>query len=381
MIIGGLGVGGAEKHLLSILPRLVQKGYHVRLLMLGYARDLEPFFEEKGIKVCTPKPLVWVKPLPHFLRRFFYLMYSTLRLYRDFKKDRVSVTHFFLPQAYILGGLIALFSRVKAPLLMSRRSMNHYQKKIKGAALLERFLHKRMNLILANSQAVMDQLHLEEKVPKSQLQLIYNGIDLMPFENPSTHTRKDFNLTEDCFVMVCVANIIPYKGHKDLIDALAHVKNDLPKDWRLLCIGRDDGHMDALKAHASSLEIDGYIHFLGARSDVPDILKLADVSILPSHEEGFSNAILESMGASLPVIATDVGGNSEAVLDNTTGWIVPAKDPKVLGKTIVQASKDRNTLKEKGRLGQERAFKLFNAAKCADAYDRVYSYFWDKRGK
>lgn len=85
---------------------------------------------------------------------------------------------------------------------------------------------------------------------------------------------------------------------------------------------------------ASDLGIHKRVHFLGLRTDIADILSLADVSLLTSHQEGFSNAVLDGMAADLPMILTDVGGNAEAVLDGETGIVVPPHDPVSLAEAI-----------------------------------------------
>ena len=125
--------------------------------------------------------------------------------------------------------------------------------------------------------------------------------------------------------LVMVGNLIAYKGHGDLLVALGQAAPQLPPDWRLLIVGRDEGIASALQAQSVALGIDRNVLFLDTRNDVPDILNACDIGVLCSHQEGFSNAVLEGMAASLPMIVTDVGGNAEAVLDGECGIVVPAE--------------------------------------------------------
>lgn len=105
--------------------------------------------------------------------------------------------------------------------------------------------------------------------------------------------------------------------------------------WDLLIVGNNStGIQIELEGLASDLGIHKRVHFLGLRTDIADILSLADVSLLTSHQEGFSNAVLDGMAADLPMILTDVGGNAEAVLDGETGIVVPPHDPVSLAEAI-----------------------------------------------
>ena len=85
--------------------------------------------------------------------------------------------------------------------------------------------------------------------------------------------------------------------------------------------GRDDGIGSSLKTKTRKLGIAEHVRFLGQRPDVVELLRIADIGLQCSHEEGFSNALLEAMAAGLPTIATDVGGTAEAVVDGVTGLL------------------------------------------------------------
>ncbi len=126
---------------------------------------------------------------------------------------------------------------------MSRRSLNHYQQKRFGIAFLEKWLHPKTTLILGKSQAIIQELHTKEAVPLNHLRCIYNGLLLNSTQDFGSRMsiRTSLGLTNEAKVMIIVANLIPYKGHEDLFHALAGIKESLPQDWHLLCVGRDDG--------------------------------------------------------------------------------------------------------------------------------------------
>jgi len=256
----------------------------------------------------------------------------------------------------------------------SLSGLNNYQNKRPWLALVERRLHGAMTAIIGNSQSVLDQLRDEERVPRDKLVLIYNGIDLEPFDRPLVRAskRKQLGLSEDTLVLAIVANLISYKGHADLFTALGSIKSKLPTGWALLVIGRDDNIGDQLKKQAQTLGIADHVHFLGERLDVVELLRISDVGLLCSHEEGFSNALLEGMAAGLPMIATNVGGNAEAIVDGVTGFLVPARAPEAMGQAILRFARDPALARQMGLAGPARVEHNFSLEACVNSYEAFY---------
>ena len=112
--------------------------------------------------------------------------------------------------------------------------------------------------------------------------------------------------------------------------------------------------------------------FLGSRKDVGSLLAASDIGILCSHEEGFSNAILEGMAAGLPMIVSDVGGNAEAVIHDETGLVVPAGDPKALANAIVALIGNPERCRTMGHAGRMRTERSFSMEACVEEYNRLY---------
>ncbi|MBK8523307.1 MAG: glycosyltransferase [Betaproteobacteria bacterium] len=187
-----------------------------------------------------------------------------------------------------------------------------------------------MDALLGNSQAVVQDL-LDEGAP-SGVRLIYNGIDVGRFATGSARRgqtlRAELGFSDDRVVLTCVANLFPYKGHADLLAALALLGAEFSERSTLLLVGRDAGARAALEAQLVQLGLTERVRFLGERGDVPDLLAASDIGVLASHEEGFSNAVIEGMAAGLPMVVSDVGGNAEAVIDGECGHVVPARDPR-----------------------------------------------------
>jgi glycosyltransferase involved in cell wall biosynthesis len=372
VVTGSLQVGGTENHLLRVLPELAGRGWRVTVFALSGDGPLRAPLQHVGVVVrFTPHV---GKLLAHkiLVLRLLRLAIVSVHLTWLLRAERPAVAHFFLPEAYLAGGLCALAAGVPAK-VMSRRSSNLYQQRQPGIARVERWLHRRMSRITGNSQAVIRELE-QEGIPPSRLQLIYNGIDLPPPPDAAARaaTRAALGLETDSLVLITVANLIPYKGHLDLLEALALAGDALPAGWRLLCAGRDEGYGAVLRRRAEHLGLQDRVLWLGGRRDIPDLLGAADIGVLASHEEGFSNAILEGMGAGLPIIATDVGGNAEAVLDGITGYVVPRQQPDALATAIRRLAADAGLRRRLGMAGRNRVATQFTLSQCVGRYEDLY---------
>ena len=391
-VVSGLGRGGTERHLLQLLPMLAARGFKPLVFSLEGKGPIAGELEAAGIEVVAPGSATWSQSKPRFVRWVMAPLVAAVTLASVLVRRRPSLVHFFLPAAYIIGGLVCLVVGPKLR-VMSRRSLNDYQSGKKLAGSIERILHKRMSAVLGNSRAVVSQLRAEG-VPPARLGLIYNGSDraehfankignvgIPPTPNPSPQgggesraaLRTRLGIAHDALVLIKVANLIPYKGHQDLIDALGRIKDRLPAGWRLLIVGRDDGIGDALRRRSSELGLASNLIWLGERRDVAELYAASDIGLLCSHEEGFANAILEGMAAALPMVVTDVGGNGEAVLDGVTGLVVPARDPDALARAILSLALDAGQRRAFGDASRARVVAEFSLERMAGAYAELYA--------
>lgn len=267
---------------------------------------------------------------------------------------------------------------------MSRRSRNHYQLRHPVAAWVERRLHRRMDALLGNSRAVVQDL-LDEGAPPERVRLIYNGIDPGRFATGEARVarrravRAELGLHDDDLVLTCVANLFPYKGHADLLAAMAMLGGDRSTRPTLLLVGRDAGARAALEAQSAQLGLTAKVRFLGERGDVPNLLAASDIGVLASHEEGFSNAVIEGMAAGLPMVVSDVGGNAEAVTDGECGLVVPAHEPAALANALALLVDDPGRRCAMSEAARHRVAAAFSLDACVAAYETLYEELWDRR--
>lgn len=377
-VIGSLSVGGAERHVVAIAAGLRRRGWHTSVFALSRSGPLLATLDAEGVAVVGP-PMGGLperllgKRISAWLRHVqgaALLMWTLLW-------HRKTVVHFFLPAAYIVGGIAACLVGAR-PRIMSRRSLNRYQLKRPHYRRVERLLHSRMDFLVGNSLAVIRELEAESQ-GKAPVRLIYNGIDAQWAQGADGgRIRLELGLDASVLVFVIVANLIPYKGHSDLLHALAAIHQQLPDSWCLLCVGRDDGILPILQDQAQTLGIAANVRWLGARMDINDCLAAANVAVSASHEEGFSNAVLEAMLAGLPMVVTNVGGNSEAVVDGVTGYVVPPHAPQDLGAALLKLAGDAGR-GEMGKMGRQRVIEQFSMKACLDGYEALYEEFRSMR--
>jgi glycosyltransferase involved in cell wall biosynthesis len=359
-VISDLGIGGSERQLAVLASALAQASVSVAVYSVtdGPVREQ---LERAGVELMLGSASNGGGASR--------VIATACDLFRVMRRRRPRVAHFFLPLAYLIGAPIALLARVPVR-IMSRRSLNNYQRNF-GVRIIERVWHRTTHAVLGNSRGVVAQLK-EEGVPPERLGLIYNGVEPRRVAATRVAARAAFGLPSSALVMSIVANLIAYKGHADLIDALARVSRFLPVDWRLLVVGRDDGVGDALRDQALRRGIAGHVLFLGSRDDVSSILAASDIGLLCSHQEGFSNAILESMAAGLPMIVSRVGGNAEAVLDGENGIVVPPQDPDQLAAAIARLARDPTLRARMGEAGRARATERFSVKNFVQSHHALY---------
>jgi len=373
VVIRDLEVGGTEQHLVRVLPPLARAGIVPTVYTLTHQVTLAPRLRAAGIEVILPPGRAWLDRLPTAIRDRLVPPLAAAVLWRLIRRRRPDVIHLFMPAAYLLGGLCALLAG-HPTIVVSRRNLNRYQRKYPVLAWLERRLHRRVRAALGNSRAVVAEL-AAEGVPPERLGLIYNGIEAEAFARlpPRDAVRARLGLGSGTLVLTAPANLRPYKGHADLLAALAHIADRLPPDWVLLCPGRDDGIGPALRELARTSGLADQVRWLGLRDDMAELLAASDVGILPSHEEGFSNSVLEGMAAGLTMVVTDVGGNAEAVEHGVSGWVVPPGDPAALAAAILELAHDAARRRRLGEAARRRVAAAFSLEECVARYRRLYA--------
>jgi glycosyltransferase involved in cell wall biosynthesis len=193
--------------------------------------------------------------------------------------------------------------------------------------------------------------------------VIYNGIDVADYKPTGPRLQGPLRL-------VTVGALAPRKGQEYLIEALAKLNaRGVEATLELVGSGPDEA---MLRRNAAGSGIADHVHFAGEQVDPRPYLECADIFVLPSRQEGFSNALLEGMACALPVVATDVGGNSEAIVEGEGGKLVAAGDPAALADAIAELASDRGRLVAMGRANRRRVAEKFSLEVSARNLARWY---------
>ena len=210
--------------------------------------------------------------------------------------------------------------------------------------------------------------------------VIYPPVDVHEFDPAavdSNHSklRDELGLDPEIPVVGMVGNINPIKGHEHLLRAIARVHDRFGPVAVPIVGSVLDSRMEyfeRLKRLRSRLGLDDIVRFVGHRSDIPRLLSLFDVFVLPSIAEACPIAVLEAMAMECATVATRVGGVPEQIHDGEQGWLVPAKDPDSLADAICDALNSPTERQLRGQAARRRAMEQFSIERCVERHIELY---------
>lgn len=374
-IIGTLDIGGAERHLTHVVRLLDRRRFAVQVCALTKGGPLRAEIEAAGV----PVTVLGLEPLKsrYSLRSYLEALASFFRLVRFFRRERFDIVHGYLFWAYVVGTLAARLARVPV-VIQSRRFIGSYKADKPHYLWLERQTNRLVDLFVPNSEAVKLDVMREEGIPEEKMRVIYNGVDPSRFDgalDPAAERRR-VGLPADGLILVCVANLHHYKGHRFLVEALADLVRDFP-DLRLLIVG-EGVTRDQLTAQIRSLGLEDNVFLMGQRTDIPELLALADVFALPSVGEGFANVILEAMAARKAIVVSDAPGSAEAIQDGESGFVVPTEDSQALSVALRRLLADPALRACFGEAARRRVEEVFSLEAMIDQMTDMYSGLMSK---
>jgi glycosyltransferase involved in cell wall biosynthesis len=380
-VIGTLDIGGAETQLVE-MARCLDVRFAPTVCCLASAGPLLERLNDARIPVTTiglhsPREgRGWMRFLPAIARMGIDLV----RFVRHVRAKRPAIVHGVLLHAYVLGAFAGRITGVPV-IVGSRRSLSIFKQEKPFMRFFEKITNRWTDRVVANSEAVRRDAIAAEGLQPEKVDVIYNGVDLEAYDHIPCETIQ--NLREDLGigagpVVIVVANLIEYKGHEYFLRAWADVCRVFP-DAVALLVG--DGPVRAAReADARRLGIEANVRFLGVRRDVPALLAVADLLVHPSRQEGFCNALLEGMAASRPVVATDVGGNREAVVDGVTGLLVPPCDAGRLTAAMIAVLERPDRGAAWGCAGRRRVAERFQRSRMMPEYEALYDTLLARAG-
>jgi len=214
---------------------------------------------------------------------------------------------------------------------------------------------------------------------QNKITVILPAVDMRKFGRiiDKTLVRSQLGIEANSRLIAIVARLIRQKGHRYMVEAMASIIPRYP-DLHALFIG--DGDLrEELQAQVKRSNLGDHIHFLGNRSDVPELLAASDLFVLPSLWEGLPKALLEAMATGLPIVASEVSGTVQAMIPNQTGILVPPGDTRRLAQAIERLLSDAVQAQAMGAAARRRVETNFSARKQAGEYLALYRRLLDKR--
>jgi glycosyltransferase involved in cell wall biosynthesis len=353
--------GGAERSIFELTKRINKQQFDVTIASLDWGGTApQKHIESLGCRLAV-FPVQRIYGLSGIREGF--------RFYRFLKSQKVQVLQTYHFGSDIWGSLIAHLAGV--PLIISSRRDRGFWRK-KHHIFCYRRVNRWVSKICVVSNAVKDMVVEEEGVNPDKVRVIYNGVDVNNFQSVHQNfdLRKQLGLSAEDVVLIYVGNLRPVKGHIYLIKALKKIVHTHPST-KLLLVGEGEEEQ-TLRHLAKELDIEKNVLFLGQRSDVKDLLNIADIGVLTSLSEGMSNALLEYMAMAKPVVATNVGGNKDNVTDGLTGILVPPQDDESLADALIKLAKDSALRQSMGQAGRKRIEDLFHIERTVQQYENIY---------
>jgi len=362
-VVNNLGKGGLENGLVNLIQHLDAGAFeHVVCTIRGLGPN----------KDRLPLDRVQVISLAESGRTSRVQTPALIRTIRRYKPDIVHSRNWAAVEAVIAARLAGRCAVV--------HSEHGYEADAAAKEPWRRIAVRRVSFeladrVLAVSRQLRD-LHAERTgFAAGKITVVHNGVDHTRFfPDPPTRVRirKELGIGDGLIAIGCVANLLPVKAHRTLLEALALMSTDGSEDWRLLLIGEGPERPaleDFAAVHAGLKE---RISFLGPSNRVSEMLQALDVFVLPSMAEGICNALLEAMASGLPVIASAVGGNPEVVVEKQSGLLFPAGDAPALATVLRELLAQPMLRLQLGQQGLRRIRDEFSLQSMVQTYDKLY---------
>ncbi len=344
---------GGQDQLLTLLRGLIPRGHRVHLICHPKTL-LEERAREAGVTVH-----------PISIRSEISLI-AFMRILGILARVRPQILAFNTPRPILLGNLASRLIGVRARIIFRR--VNFPLRK----NLITRLKYNwGIDCIVTVSESIREQLQADG-VSRARIRTIYEGMDLSPFprrESPQPHGRGE------PAVVGTVAHFSPEKGLRYLVEAASLIP-DVHSRMRFMLVGDGECRVD-LENQVREYGLEDCFHFAGFQKRPAPYLSSFDYFVLPSLSEGLSSAILSAMAASLPVIATNVGGIPELIRHEENGLLVPPADAVALAQAIQRLGDYPAEAFDMGRRGRLRAERQFTLQRMILQVEELCSSFLD----
>lgn len=369
--IGSFHQGGSERQAVQ-LTRLLRESGAVNV----FAATLN----KEGVLLSEVEKL-GLPEIPEFRLASFYdanFLRQIKNCARFLRENKIDIVHTHDFYTNVFGIAAARLAKIPFKIASKRETGGM---RSKAQQIIERQIFKLADRIVVNSAAVKNYL-VADKIKADKIRVIYNGLDLERLK-PRITDRKTIcemlNLPPDEQIkfVTLVANLRhAVKNHPLFLRAAREVLQTKPNAHFVFA---GEGELrEGLDNLTRELKIENNTHFIGRCANIPELLAVSDVCVLTSFHEGFSNSILEYMAAGKPVVATNVGGAAEAIIENETGFLIASDDTDALTDALLKLLANEKLAETFGANGRRVVEEKFTLAAQLDATLEIYGKIENK---
>jgi glycosyltransferase involved in cell wall biosynthesis len=353
-----LSIGGLQQVIVNICRTINRDKFDISVLCL---RDLGEFtmeVESMGIKVFY---------LPQKDKGTDYL--SFLKVARILRNEKIDIIHTHNTQPFLDGTIGAFLSGVKT-IVHTDHARDFPDKKRYMVAewLMSRFAYK----VVGVSDHTSLNLIKYEHISPEKIITIFNGIDELKYniKIDKMKKRKTLGIKLNGPVIGLGVRLSHQKGITHLLQAMPSIIKKIP-NLSLVIAGKGE-LLEELQMETNSLDIQDHVFWVGPRLDMPELLKLFDLYVLPSLWEGMPMVLIEAMASGCPIIATDVGGNSSVIKQGVNGSLIRAGNSAELAMEVVRVLSDKELIRKYISNSLNRFYSLFSARTMTEKYEKLY---------
>lgn len=373
-VIYALNTGGLENGMVNILNRMPAERYRHAIICITRSSAFAERITHPGVSIYE---------LDESEGHSWELYRKFRRLIKQLRPSLVHTRNLATLEMHLATLFIPGVRRIHAE---HGRDIFDLEGKNKKYNILRRVVGWFLDRYIAVSEDLAQWFRATVKIPADKVDLIYDGVDLQRFSPEGKVGADDIPkgfYDPETVVVGVVGRLAEVKNHRLLIDAFANMVEDFPeqhKTARLLIVG--DGPLnETLMRQIKERDLESLVYMAGDRSDVPELVRLMDIFVLPSLAEGVPNTILEAMSCGLPIVATDVGGNSELIDDGVHGRLVRSKDCRQLAEVLLELMQSPSDRVRMGQAGRAKVLQQFDWELTKNHYLSLYDELIKPKGR
>ena len=365
-LLVSLPVGGAEDLVAAIVTGLDPKRFSVQAACIGARGAIGEELKAQGHAVIS---------LGLDIKRTSFLRVAAA-VRRLLKETQPDILHTHLYHANFYGRLAALGLSVRGVVA----AVHNTYTRVKFHRRLANFLLARItDKVLVGSPQVWADVRRHDGVPASRLLLMPYGIRLNGLAAAVSQEVAKARLGVSGFCLGAVGRLEEQKGHETLLAALPELRAQI--DGLTVLLVGEGRQEQALKKQARDLGVERVVHFLGTRRDLPLIYKALDIYVQPSRWEGLSLAMLQAMGAGLPVVVSRVSGAQEVVQDGVNGRLVPPGDTPSLAAAVLELYRQPEERRRLGQMARRTVQENYSQEAMLRRLEGLYQKLYEKGGR